>query len=263
MYNYFCKIVFSDTKTGGIKMAKKILALVLSIMLIASLGVMSVSATEEEVGNADTETGYYCEVALFMKESYDEWSFGDADPGEWSIPQSESVYVTSDGRYVVEITDLVIPIDNLCLCYIKDVDAEYNGLKRSNLPEDVQIITEKIVLNDSRTVTPEENVRTGLKKGAVFDICYENDWTPDDCTVDFSKVTEINSIRVTFTVSGLGGTYVDMDPQPEEEDTVDVGTAVDNTVEEAEKDGCVGGAVYLPLAAIVAAAALVVFKKRG
>ncbi len=244
-------------------MAKRILALVLSVMLIASFGVLSVSAEEVEIGTADTETGYYCEVALFMKESYEEWSFGDMDPAEWSIPQSESVYVTTDGRYVVELTDLVIPIDNLCLCYIKDVDAEYNGLTRSNLPDDVQIITEKIVLNDSRTVTPEENVRTGLKKGTVFDVCYENDWTPDDCTVDFSKVTEINSIRVTFTVTGLGGTYVDMDPQPEEDIQLDVGSATADTVEEASKDGCVGGAVYLPVAAVVIAAALVIFKKRA
>lgn len=241
---------------------KKILALILSIMLIASIGVMSVSA--EEVGNADTETGYYCEVALFMKESYNDWSFGDMDPGEWSIPQSESVYVKSDGRYVVELTDLVIPLDNLCLCYIKDVDAEYNGLSRSNLPENVEIITESIVLNGSRTVTPEENVRTGLKNGTIFDICYENDWDPSDCTVDFSKVTEINSIKVTFTVSGLGGTYVDMAPAVEEEaPSINVGASTDQTVAEAAKDGCVGGASFLPFAAVIIAAALFVFKKRA
>ncbi len=238
---------------------KKILALILSVMLIASAGALAVSADEVEIGKADTETGYYCEVALFMKESYNDWSFGDMDPGEWSIPQSESVFVTTDGRYVVELTDLVIPLDNLCLCYIKDVDAEYNGLKMSNLPADVEIITEKIVLNGSRTVTPEENVRTGLKKGTIFDICYENDWDPDDCTVDFSKVTEINSIKVVFTVSGLGGTYVDMDPEV----TIDVGEATENTVEEAAKDGCVGGATFLPLAAVIIAAALVIFKKRA
>lgn len=253
---------------------KKVLALIMSIMLIVSIGAFSVSAEEVSAADAapETETGYYCEVALFLKESYADWSFGDMDPSEWSVPQSESVYVTTDGRYVVELKDLVIPVENLCLCYIKDVDAEYNGLKESRLPADVKIVTEKIVLNDSRTVTPYDNVRTGLKDGKVFDVCYENDWTPDDCTVDFSKVTELNSIKVTFTVSGLGGTYVDMDPQPETEatttttvvaeDTLDVGLGTEDIVEEESK-GCVGGAVYLPIAAVVIAAALVIFKKRA
>ncbi len=52
----------------------------------------------------------------------------------------------------------------------------------------------------------------------------------------------------TVSASGLG---------------IDVGEATENTVEEAAKDGCVGGATALPFYGIVIAGAVFVFKKRA
>jgi hypothetical protein len=139
-------------------------------------------------------------VALYMKESNELWSAGDVDPKEWSEPTSEPVTITEDGTYTLSLFDLDIPEENFCLCYIKDTLA-YAGETPYVLPEDLMIITDVIKVNGVEK-SVYDNVRTGLKDG-VFDICYHNDWDENDCTVDFLGV--INSVEVTFTVTGLTG----------------------------------------------------------
>lgn len=159
--------------------------------------------SQADASDANTPESYGVEVALYLMESNDEWSFGDAELTEWSEPVSESVFIDKDGTYRLSLKDLQIPADKLCLCYIKDVAAypKDSTVTHSNVPDDIMIITDEFFVN-GRKMSVDPKVRTGLKQG-IFDIAYHNDWAEDDCCVNFT--TDISSIDITFTVTGITG----------------------------------------------------------
>lgn len=167
---------------------------------------MEESLDETEEMDA-TPTSYGVNVALYLMENNNEWSWmgGKWDkPDDWSEPASEPVYITEDGTYTLSLTDLDIPAETLMLCYIKDVDAYIQGneYKKSNLPDDVMIITDVFKVNGSTKEVDSSKVRTGLKKG-LFDVAYRNNWDENDDCVSFT--TAINSIEIIFTVTGITG----------------------------------------------------------
>lgn len=163
----------------------------------------SADAAEDATDDAAEPEAYGVEVALYLKENTNDWSFGDMDPGEWSEPTSESVFIDKDGTYRLSLKDLVIPGDNLCLCYIKDVAAfpADSTVTHSNVPDDLMIITDEFFVNGKK-VSVDPKVRTGLKKG-IFDIAYQNDWADEDCCVNF--LGNVSTIDITFTVTGITG----------------------------------------------------------
>lgn len=177
---------------------KKICGLVLSVMCILMLIMPAEYAAAED-------TGYSVDVALYLKESYNEWSWNSDDGGLWSEPASEAVTITSDGRFSLKLEGLNIPGANLCLCYIKDAAVFNKTATASNVPEDIVVVTEKVIVNGKsmRVGTPE---RTGLRDNA-FDVCYHNEWAESDSDVDFTSFDSISTIEVIFTVSGLGGDF--------------------------------------------------------
>lgn len=156
---------------------------------------------------ADTSASYGVNVALYLMESNNDWSWmgGKWDkPDDWSEPATEPIYITEDGTYTLSLTDLQIPADTLMLCYIKDADAyaQGNAYKQSNVPEDLMVITDVFKVNGSTKQVDSSMVRTGLQKG-IFDVAYRNNWNPEDDCVSFT--TDINSIEITFTVTGITG----------------------------------------------------------
>jgi hypothetical protein len=159
----------------------------------------AVTATEA----ATTPAPYGVEVALYLMESNEEWSYGDQAAKDWSEPKSESVFITEDGTYTLSLTDLEIPTANFMLCYIKDVAAYPKDTKvtHSNVPDDLMVITDVFKVNGS-VKTVSENVRTGLKKG-IFDVAYHNEWDKNDNNVEFNK--DVTSVELTFTVTGITG----------------------------------------------------------
>ena len=175
----------------------------------------SAAETEESVGETETDTTdtvdtpepYGVSVTLYLMESNNDWSWlgGKCDkPEDWSEPASEPVYITEDGTYTLSLTDLEIPADTLMLCYIKDTEAynQGNSYKRSNVPEDLMVITDVFKVNGSEKQVDSSLVRTGLQKG-IFDVAYRNNWNEGDNCVNFTGV--INSIEITFTVTGITG----------------------------------------------------------
>jgi hypothetical protein len=111
--------------------------------------------------------------------------------------------ISEDGTYTLSLTDLDIPSDKLMLCYIKDVAAYPKGstVTHSNVPDDLMVITDVFRVNGN-TKEVDVKVRTGLKKG-IFDIAYLNNWDDNDDCVAFT--TDIKSIEITFTVTGITG----------------------------------------------------------
>lgn len=108
-----------------------------------------------------------------------------------------------------------IPGDKLCLCYLKDADVYAQKTKKSTLPKDITITTDKLLVNN-QSMEISDKVRTGLFED-VFDIAYHNDWRELDNVVNFAKFTSINSIEVIFTVKGLGGEFtisIEKTPEP-------------------------------------------------
>lgn len=269
-----------------------VLAIVMAVQFTAFAGEVDTEAAETAVSEseetvveegtgetsdaAETPEPYGVSVALYLMESNNEWSwpYGKWDkPDDWSEPASEPVYITEDGTYTLSLTDLQIPADTLMLCYIKDTEAyeQGNSYKRSNLPDDVMIITDVFKVNGSEK-SVDSNVRTGLK-GGLFDVCYRNNWADEDNHVVFTGV--INSIEVTFTVTGITGEpgaikYEPTQPPVEEkaEETAQTETqapaeekaeetaAADNEVKEESS----GLADYLPIVigAVIAVVVIVV-----
>lgn len=204
-------------------------AMVISSMAITVMAEGETTAATAETTAAAADTGAAAnsvEVALYLKESYGDWSFGDIEASEWSEPVSDSLVIQSDGTYTFTLKDINIPADNLCLCYLKDVAVYGETATASNVPADIVITTDSVKAN-GRDLEVADGVRTGLFDG-VFDVAYTNDWTETDCVVDFNQITEnITSIEVTITVSGLGGDPVTLstDPTVEAETTAAETTA--------------------------------------
>lgn len=157
----------------------------------------------ETTGTVATPGAYNVEVALYLMESNDNWSFGDIAPKEWSEPKSESVIIKEDGTYTLSLTDLDIPGDKFMLCYIKDVAAypKDTTVTHSNVPDDLMVITNEFKVNGS-VKEVNDKVRTGLKAG-IFDVAYQNSWDDNDNCVSFGA--DVNSVELTFTVTGLTG----------------------------------------------------------
>lgn len=193
---------------GKILTAVMVMAIALSMMqfsAFASESDTNATATPavEATGAAATPGAYKVEVALYLMEANDNWSFGKEKPKTWSEPKSESVFIKEDGTYTFSLKDLDIPSDKFMLCYLKDVAAYPKGSKvtHSNVPDNVMIITDELRVNGSKKEV-NNKVRTGLKKG-IFDICYHNNWDDNDNSVIFD--TTVNTIDVTITVTGITG----------------------------------------------------------
>lgn len=181
------------TKTGIIMMGFALLA--------GLLFPIRTSATSTDKETQD----YKVNVALYTKECTDDWSWNSDDLTEWTEPQTEPIEITTDGEFSLKLTDLQIPGDKLCLCYLKDADVYAQKAKNSTLPKDVIITTEKLLVNDE-SVEIGDKVRTGLFDG-VFDVAYHNDWRDLDNVVNFVNFSSIHSIEVIFSVKGLGGEF--------------------------------------------------------
>lgn len=157
----------------------------------------------EPTGAAFTPTADGVEVALYLMESNESWSYGDVPAKDWSEPKSNSVIIKEDGTYTLTLTDLDIPSEYFMLCYLKDVAAypKDTTVKHSNVPDDLMVITDEFKFN-GETKELNDKVRTGLKAG-IFDVAYHNNWDENDNCVNLNPT--INSVEVTFTVTGITG----------------------------------------------------------
>ncbi len=212
-----------------------------------------------------TPAAYGIEVALYLMESNNDWSYGDIDPTEWSEPKSESVYITEDGTYTLSLTDLDIPSENFMLCYLKDVAAypKDTEVTHSNVPDDLMVITDVFKVNGS-VKTVNDKVRTGLKKG-IFDIAYHNNWDENDNCVDFLQT--VNSVEITFTVTGITGEPGAIKYEPTQAPTPTVAAAANitdtaaapaSTAEEDSASGNRTGLIIGIVIAVIAVAAIIV-----
>lgn len=251
------------TKCSKVFIALMVMTLTLSMMQLTAFATTTDTNTTPVPSVSVTDTAapsepYGVEVALYLMESSEDWSYGDIAPKEWSEPKSESVFITEDGTYTVSLTDLQIPADKFMLCYIKDVAAypKDTTVTHSNVPDNLMVITDVFKVNGS-TKKVNDKVRTGLKKG-LFDIAYRNDWDDNDNCVDFNQ--DISSIEITFTVTGITGEpgAIKYEPTKAPTPTVVAAAAVSDTTSDSAKTEAKTAPSTLPIILGGIAAVLVI-----
>ncbi len=249
----------------------KIYAMITGLLLSGALVIGNGMPAQAEKKDKATDKDYSVNVALYTKECCDEWSWNSDDPTEWTEPQTDAIHIDSDGRYALKLEGLQVPSEKLCLCYIKDADVYAKKIKKSNLPKDIKVNTEKVIVN-GESLPINDYARTGMLDDA-FDVAYHNDWKDDDNAVDFTAVETVESIEVIFTVEGLGGEYTTNIEEGEDTTGASADTANSDTassdVQNAGTDATttqnksmVPLVAGIAIAVVVVAGVIIVVKKR-
>ncbi len=254
---------------------KKILAIILALVMLLAMGAMSVSATEE-AAEVDLDGVYHATLGIqtnptlwqnrmgyyvgnhdttFGTEYWNKLcTSGTGENGEtvYTVYAGEfnEVEIAGNGTYTVSL-----------------VNADFGGETSvsqlhaaTDIPNTGAItFTDVIVKVNGRTVGEYEEGyldKDGYADGLCVVLAYNN-WRNELKSMGIVDPNLLpsgteNEISITFTVSGFN--YDKVEEVVEE-------TPVETEPEETA-GGCAGSAAMLPFAAVIIAAALVVFKKR-
>lgn len=271
---------------------KKILAMLLCcVMLVAMFAGMSVSATEETASATDaaaTTDGYYaylgvqtCTTLWIFRNPYDDATYG---PGmadaNGTVAFDGLSAVGTDGnivRYNGTFTDAKLDGDGNYTVSLADpdfADEQYFSLLfvSTNVPLDAGLTFSNVKVRiNNKTVYEEEVGFQSPDSKTYVNLLMQNQWNADRKDLfQMAEPCNTTAIEISFDVSGFG--YWAEGQEPVEEPAVDEPTtetpADDTTTEEPADDttaegGCTGAVAFPAVAAVVIAAALVIFKKRA
>ncbi len=265
---------------------KKILAMLLCcVMVVAMFAGMTVSATEESATDAAPALeGYHAFMGIqtnqswIFRDAYDNATtgYGAVDEatgvvpfnGLWIVGEPElragtftDVQLDGDGTYTVSLMDPDFGTDTyLSLLYVSTNIPLDAGLTFSNV---------KVKMNN-KTVWEEEEAFLDSDPGVVnCKILLQNTWNADRKDLFMiPDACDLTAIEISFDVSGFG--YWAEGQEPAEEPAVDETPAADTTTSASDtaadttsEGGCTGSVALPALAAVIMAAALLVFKKRA
>lgn len=262
---------------------KKILAMLLCcVMVVAMFAGMTVSATTfEELEGYHAYLGCQtCTTLWIFRNAVNDDNYGigmvheetgvTAFDGLWSVG-AESLYagtftdadLNGDGTYTVSLADPDFQ------------DEQYFSLLfvSTNVPLDAGITFSNVKVKvNGKTVWDEEEAFLSPDDKEYCNILLQNQWNNDRKDLfQLAEPCNTTSIEVSFDVSGFGYWAEGQDPADQPavdttpaEDTATVTStdtpATDNT---ASEGGCTGSVALPALAAVIMAAALLVFKKRA
>ena len=264
---------------------KKILAMLLCcVMVVAMFAGMTVSASESTAGTIEELDGYYaylgvqtCTSLWIFRNAVDDATYGvgmtDADSGLvpfnglWAVGQPElyagtftDAKIDGNGTYTVSLVDPDFQ------------DEQYFSLMfvSTNIPLDAGYTFSNVKVKiNNKTVLTEDEAFLSPDSKVYMNILLQNQW--NDERKDLFQMAEpcnTQSIEVSFDVSGFDYWAEGQEPVEEpavDEPAADVAVSETETTEETttEKGGCNGSVAFPALAAVVMAAALLVFKKRA
>ena len=235
-------------------------------MVVAMFAGMTVSATTvEEIEGYHAYLGVQtCTTLWIFRNAVNDATYGaglvdeatgiTAFDGLWSVG-AESLYagtftdadLDGDGNYTVSLVDPDFQ------------DEQYFSLLfvSTNVPLDAGISFSNIKVKvNNKTVWEEEEAFFNPDEKVYCNILLQNQWNSERKDLfQLAEPCNTTSIEVSFDVSGFG--YDKAGDAATEEPAVD--TAADTTSE----GGCTGSVALPALAAVIMAAALLVFKKRA
>lgn len=263
------------------KKTRIILSLILAMAMLFAMGAMGVSATEETaevdldgvyhatLGIQTNPTLWQSRMGYYVADHNDTYgteywdklcsgTFGTEDFVTYAGTFDE-VEITGNGTYTVSLTG-----------------ADFGGETSvsqlhvaTDIPDTGAItFTDYVVKVNGRKVAEYEEAYID-KDGYADDLCVllaYNNWRSDlkamDGVMDPEILGEGVDITITFTVSGFN---YDSPQLIAEREAAAAAEAEANAAADATESegGCTGSAAMLPIAAVVIAAALLVFKKRG
>ncbi len=153
---------------------KRLLAILAAVVLCVSMAI-SVSAFE---GSAD--------IAMYAQNQSD-----------WSTAASNPVTVNADGEYTLKLEGLSIAPESLTVIYIKDTAVVAEEKTKSDLPNDITILTKSLKINGNE-IALTEGYPTTLTDDGVFDICWYNIWATSYFSIE--GMDTITDVEVTFEV---------------------------------------------------------------
>ncbi len=261
---------------------KKILAMLLCcVMVVAMFAGMTVSATTfEELEGYHAYLGVQtCTTLWIFRNAVNDGTYGigmvheetgvTAFDGLWSVG-AESLYagtftdadIDGNGTYTVSLVDPDFQ------------DEQYFSLLfvSTNVPLDAGITFSNVKVKvNNKTVWDEEEAFLSPDDKEYCNILLQNQWNNDRKDLfQLAEPCNVTSIEVSFDVSGFDYWAEGQEPtgdvtdepatEPEVTATNTDTPATDNT---ASEGGCTGSVALPALAAVIMAAALLVFKKRA
>ncbi len=247
---------------------KKILAMLLCcVMLVATFAGMTVSAeTIDELEGYHAYLGVQtCTTLWIFRNPVDDATYGvgmtDADTGLvpfdglWAVGQPElyagtftDAKLDGNGNYTVSLVDPDFQ------------DEQYFSLLfvSTNVPLDAGITFSNVKVRvNNKTVWEEEEAFLSPDSKVYANILLQNQWNNERKDLfQLAEPCNTTSIEVSFDVAGFD--YDKVDDTAVEEPAVDEPAADD-----AASAGCVGSVAFPAFAAVIALAALAIFKKRA
>lgn len=268
------------------KKTRIILSLILALSLLFAMGAMGVSATEDTDTPAEVDLDGVYHATLGIQTNPTLWQsrmgYYVADHNDtygteyWDKLCSGTFGTDSFTTYAGTFNDAEIAGNGTYTVSL--VNADFGGETSvsqlhaaTDIPDTGAItFTDFVVKVNGRKVAEYEEAYID-KDGYADDLCVllaYNNWRSDLKGMDGVMDPEIlpnsaeNEISITFTVSGFNYDNVEQAEAAANDAANDAANADTNTDSNSE-GGCTGSAAMLPIAAVVIAAALVVFKKRG
>lgn len=265
---------------------KKILAMLLCcVMMVAMFAGMTVSASEI-TGTIEDLDGYYaslgvqtCTSLWIFRNAIDDATYGTGLADANGVIAFDGLSsVGTDGtivRYDGTFTDAKLDGDGNYTVSLVDPDfqdEQYFSLMfvSTNVPLDAGLTFSNVKVRiNNKTVFEEEEGFLSPDSKTYVNLLMQNQWNADRKDLyQMAEPCNTTSIEISFDVSGFGYWAEGQEPVEEpavEEPAVDE-PAADTTADAADdtaEGGCTGSVALPALAAVIMAAALLVFKKRA